>query len=144
MTKPIESSKRRGPTGGLLLAVAAGAFAWSACGPVTASSTISDAADDLDEARKLEAEQNAPYEFTRAETFLHKARELEGYGLFEQAADYARQSRLASEKAMDVARLAGDRERRKERFEPKGKRDRGEGDDDAPRKPGFTPSGEGD
>ena len=103
------------------------------CGPVTTASTIKDAEHDLSEARSLEAQQNAPYEYTKAASYLHKAKELEGYGLYEQASTYARRSRLMSEKANDVARLAQERNSRKAKF---GKKKKG---GDAP--PSFTPSG---
>lgn len=105
------------------------------CGSVTAAGSISDAEHDLDEARGLQAEDNAPYEFTRAATYLHKAKEMQGIGQYEQAGDYARQSQLAAEKALDVARLSKDRQKRKEKFAPKEK------EDDRKDGPSFTPSG---
>ncbi len=109
------------------------------CGPVTTSSLIGDASHDLDEAKSLGAEQNAPYEYTRAAAFLHKAKELEGFGLYQQASEYARQSRVACDKANGVARLAKDREKRDERFgSPKARGKSGRGD-----QPGAPPSSEG-
>ena len=103
------------------------------CGPVTTASTIKDAEHDLAEARSLEAEKNAPYEYTKAASYLHKAKELEGYGMYEQASVFARRSRLMSEKAHDVARLARERNDRRSKF---GTKKKGEGT------PAFTPSGE--
>ncbi len=100
-------------------AVALSAFALIAsagCGPVTTASTISDAERDLGEADTLEGLKRAPYEYTRAKSLLEKAKELEGYGAYESAAAFARQSRTMSEKAIDVARLAAEREKRDEKF----------------------------
>ena len=70
---------------------------------------------------------------TRASAYLHKAKEMQGMGMYEQAGDYARQSQLAAEKALDVARLAKDRQKRKEKFSPK---------DEPKDAPSFTPSGD--
>ncbi|MEY3013003.1 MAG: hypothetical protein RIT45_1738 [Pseudomonadota bacterium] len=86
------------------------------CGPVSTASTISDADRDLEECTSLEAERRAPYEFTKARALLEKAKELEGYGQYESATNFARQSRTMSEKAIDVARLAAEREKRDEKF----------------------------
>lgn len=114
------------------LVVALGALG---CGSVTAASTIGDAEHELAEAQGLQAEENAPYEYTRAAAYLKKAKELQGMGLYEQAGEYARRSHQDSQKALDVARLARDRQKRKERFAPPKAE---------PRKsaPGFTPSGD--
>jgi hypothetical protein len=105
------------------------------CGAVTSSSNIGDARRELDEAKGLDAEKNAPYEYTRADTYFQKAKKLAGEGMYEQASEYARLSQSASEKALDVARLAKDRQKRKEKFAPKQK-------DEGKKAPGFTPSGE--
>ena len=111
------------------------------CGSVTAATSISDATRDLEEAQGLDAAKNAPYEYTRADTLLTKSKELRGRGKYEQAADFARQSQAASEKAVDVARLAQDRTKRREKFAPKAKE---EPRREEPRKgpPAFTPSGD--
>lgn len=111
------------------------------CGSVTAAGTISDAQRSLEEAQGLEAEQNAPYEYTRAAAYLYKARELQGYGLYEQASEYARQSMQAAEKAQDVARLGKDKRQRLEKFAPKA------AEEPKPREgkrsvPGLTPAGD--
>ncbi len=117
-------------TAGLCAAIA---FA-VACGPVSTASTIKDAEHDLSEARGLDAPKNAPYEYTKAAAYLHKAKELEGIGLYEQSATFARRSRLMSEKANDVARLARERSERSEKFGTKKKKDAA---------PAFMPSGGG-
>ena len=107
---------------------------FAACGPVTTNSVISDAEQDLREVHGLKGKDNAPYETTKAEAYLHKAKELQGHGLYEQAGTYARRSRLMSEKAVEVARLAQDRQARKKKFGSKSK---------GPKVPSFTPSGGG-
>lgn len=94
----------------------AGVCALAACGPVRTASMIKDAQFKLDEAHKLDAEKNAPYEYTRAKAYLHKAKELEGSGDFEQAETFADRSGDMSEKAQDVARLAAERNARKNKF----------------------------
>lgn len=86
------------------------------CGPVSTASTISDASRDLEEAETLHAKRRAPYEYTKARALLEKAKELEGYGQYESASNFARQSRTMSEKAIDVARLAAEREKRDQKF----------------------------
>ena len=102
------------------------------CGPVTTASMIDDAERELAEARGLDATKNAPYEYHKADRFLHKAKQLQGYGLYEQSSTFARRSRLMAERAVDVARLAKDRQTRQNKFGSKVKR----------RAPGFTPSSE--
>ncbi len=102
------------------------------CGPVTTASMIDDAERELAEARGLDATKNAPYEYHKADRFLHKAKQLQGYGLYEQSSTFARRSRLMAERAIDVARLAKDRHSRQDKFGSKAKR----------KTPGFTPSSE--
>ncbi len=104
----------------------------AACGPVSTQSVITDAEQDLNEVKGLEGDKNAPYEFSKAAAYLHKAKELQGHGLYEQAGTYARRSRLMSEKAVEVARLAQERTQRKDKFGSKKKKK-------AP--PSFTPGG---
>ena len=118
--------------GATLLIIAVTALA--GCGPVTTASVIHDAEHDLGEVKSLDGEKNAPYEYTKAASYLHKAKELQGHGLYEQASTYARRSRLLSEKAIEVARLAQERSQRKAKFGGK-KAKKGP--------PSFTPSGGG-
>jgi hypothetical protein len=109
----------------LILLVPALAFL-AACGPITSSSAISDAEKALTDARKAEAPEYAPYEFTKADTFLTKAKWLDGAGQFELAGKYARDAREAAQQSVEVA---GPNRERKARFkglkpgspQPKGK-----------------------
>jgi hypothetical protein len=131
---PIERTVRAFPIAswrGTLATLITLAFLAS-CGSVTATSAIGDAQHELDEAKGHEAEDNAPYEYTRAWAYLQKAKKLNGQGMYEQAAEYARVSQTASEKAIDVAHLAKDAKKRKEKFAPKTDEDKGA--------PSFTPS----
>lgn len=105
------------------------------CGSVTAASNLGDAQRQLDEAKGLEADQYAIYEYTRAYSYLQKAKKLNGEGMYEQASEYARLSQTAADKALDVARMNKDREKRREKFAPKKK-------EEGRKAPGFTPSGE--
>lgn len=70
-----------------------------ACGPTQSTALIIDADVELQAARTADASRLAPYEFTAAELYLHKAREEQGYSDFEQAIDFA-------QKALDNARSA--------------------------------------
>ena len=69
------------------------------CGPVYSTSLIMDANVQLEAARAADANKYAPYEYTLADAYLHKAREEQGY------ADYDVCIRLAK-KALDAARIA--------------------------------------
>ncbi len=80
-----------------LLSVLAG------CGPVRSTSVLIDAEVQLQAARTAGAEQRAPYEFTAATLYLHKAREEVGYSqyevgmaLAEKALSYATQAKEAA------------------------------------------------
>ena len=118
----------------LLLTVALGLVvtAVAGCGPVSTASTISDATRELSETKAINAEKFAPYEYNKAAAFLHKSKELEGHGLYEQSSTFARRSRMFSEKALDVAREAQERQKRKQLFGGKRK--------GKAKAPGFTPS----
>ncbi len=75
-----------------------------ACGPTQSTALIIDADVELQAARTADASKLAPYEFTAAELYLHKAREEQGYSDFEQAIDFAQKAvtyaRDAKQKAM--------------------------------------------
>ncbi len=120
----------------LLLALAVVLGGLMCCGPVTTATTISDASRELKEARANDAEKSAPYEYTKAAAFLHKSKELEGHGLYEQSSTFARRSRTMSEKAIDVARESTERQKRKQLFGGKGSKKKKKRNT-----PSFTPSG---
>lgn len=91
----------------------------AACGAVTTQQSLGDAQKQIDEAKKLEGEEFAPYEYTRATAYFQKAKKLTGEGEYEQAAEYAKLAQLAAEKAQDVARLGKERKLRLQKFAPK-------------------------
>ncbi len=128
MVKKLNRATQRLPLTGLLTLFILANSLWG-CGAVNTASSIKDAEIYLREATALDAKKNAPYEYTKASTYLRKAKELEGHGLYEYAAAFARRGQLWAEKAQAVARLAIDRERRAKKFSKK-------------KVPSFTPSGE--
>jgi len=70
----------------------------SGCGPIISTSLIIDAEAKLSAAKAAEAEQYAPYEYTAAEQYLHKAHEELGYADYGPAIDYAYKAADAAEK----------------------------------------------
>lgn len=82
----------------LALALVAG------CGPVASTSHYVDARDSLGVARSEGAEEYAPYEFTKAEIYLRKAKELQGRSDYEQSVVFANQAGDMAKKAVEVAR----------------------------------------
>lgn len=95
------------------LAAAAG------CGAVSASTALNEAGRDLREAQQQQADKFAPYHYTRAETYLRKAKELNGMGQYQVAGEYARVSQEASTKSLEVARVNKEQAARREKFAPK-------------------------
>jgi hypothetical protein len=89
------------------------------CGAVSTQQSLGDAQKQLEEAKKLEGEEFAPYEYTRAASYFQKAKKLTGEGMYEQAAEYAKLAQLSAEKAQDVARLGKERKLRLQKFAPK-------------------------
>lgn len=82
---------------GLLLGAAA-------CGPVQYITKVSqDAASQVAAAKAANAEKYAPYEYTAAVEYLHKAREEEGYADHQAAVHFGR---LASENAEKAKKIA--------------------------------------
>jgi hypothetical protein len=81
----------------------------SGCGPVEYISQVGNKAASAVSAAKLaEADRYAPYEYTAAEEYLHKAREEGGYAQYQDAIDYGHKAEdLANRaRAIAVARLA--------------------------------------
>jgi len=66
------------------------AFISGCVGPIWSSVLIQDADSNFRAAKVIGAEKYAPYEFYKAEEFLHKARQKQAYGQFERAVDYAK------------------------------------------------------
>ncbi len=89
----------------MLRALGAGALlAATGCGPIQYIANVSlEASGALVEAKQMKAEEQAPYEVTAAEEYLHKARELAGYARFQAAVAFGRK---ATEMAHKASRLA--------------------------------------
>ena len=119
--RPAVARKNRLQNTALTRALVGAALVLSAlgCGAVSTQQSLGDAQKQIDEARKLEGEEFAPYEYTRATSYFQKAKQLTGEGMFEQAAEYAKLAQLAAEKAQDVARLGKERKLRLQKFAPK-------------------------
>lgn len=65
-----------------------------------------DAAAELSAAKTAEADTKSPYEYTAAESYLHKAREDHSYANFETAERFARKARDCAQLARARAELA--------------------------------------
>jgi hypothetical protein len=89
--------------------VLAATVAVCGCGPIEYLSQVSNKAAAAVAAAKLaQADRYAPYEYTAAEEYLHKAREEAGYAQYQDAIEYGRRSEeLANRaRAMAIAHLS--------------------------------------
>lgn len=85
----------------LALAVALLAAGSAACGPIAYLNEVTRRADDaVAAARRAEAEKYAPYWWTRATQYLHKARERAAYADFQGANRFGRLATAAAEQAI--------------------------------------------
>ncbi len=80
--------------------------AFCACGPVQSTSHLLDAEVMIEAARTAQADKYAPYEWTAANLYIHKAREEVGYSDFEQAVDFAQKAAKFATQARDSAMKA--------------------------------------
>ncbi len=68
------------------------------CGPIQSTAALIDADVAIEAARAAGAPQTSPYEFTGAEAYLDKAREVSGRAQYEAATNFAGKARdLANE-----------------------------------------------
>jgi uncharacterized OsmC-like protein len=88
----------------LLLASLAG------CGPVQTTSALIDADVEIEGARAAGAATAAPYEFTSAEAYLHKAREESGAARYEAAITSASRARDLAKEARKKAAAASNKD----------------------------------
>jgi hypothetical protein len=84
------------------------------CGPVQTTGALIDADVELEGARAAGAASSAPYEFTAAEAYLHKAREKSGYAQYEAAVTFAQKARELAKAARQKAAGASAREQPQE------------------------------
>ncbi len=101
-----------------VLAVCAVLAASAACGPIQSSSHLIDADVQLEAARTAQAEKYAPYEWTAANLYLHKAREEVGYSDFEQAISYAEKATKFAVQAKSAASKSSKKSEPKPAAEP--------------------------
>lgn len=76
------------------------------CGPIVYVGEVRHASEALDTARAAHAEKYAPYWWTRATEYLHKAREIAAHADFQGANRFGRLAVEAADKATEEARLA--------------------------------------
>jgi len=86
--------------------VAALAAALAACGPITYVGETRKATDAVAAARAVQAEKYAPYWWTRATQYLHKAQEVAAHADFQGANRFGRLATEAANKATEEATLA--------------------------------------
>ena len=82
------------------------AVSLAACGPVTYIGEVRRASDAVDEAKVARAETLAPYWFTRATQYLHKAREVAAHADYQAANRFGRIATESAHKAVDDAHIA--------------------------------------
>lgn len=80
------------------------ALALAACGPVEYISQVTRrASSEVAAAKAAGAEKTAPYEYTSAVLYLHKAREEAGYADFQAAIRFGKVAQKMAEKAKELA-----------------------------------------
>lgn len=99
-------TKRVSYVGRSLLVIAFGLVPMSGCGGVVYAVSASGATSSLEEARELNAERLAPFEFYMAEQHLLKAREEAAQGDYGDASDLASDAEEFANKAARLAREA--------------------------------------
>jgi len=74
------------------------------CGPVEYINQVGNRAASAVSAAKLaSAERYAPYEYTAAEEYLHKAREEAGHAEYQDAIDYGHKAEELADRARAIA-----------------------------------------
>lgn len=101
--KARNETRLRGLRLGLMAVAAAVSIA---CGPVQSTTLIVDASAELSAAKTARADKHAPFEFTAAEEYLHKAREEQSYADFQVAVNFARKSLNCARVARMLAEAA--------------------------------------
>jgi hypothetical protein len=98
----------------LLLALLA-LVALAGCGPIQSTAALIDADVAIEAARAAGAPQGSPYEFTLAEAYLNKAREVSGYAQYEAATRYAARARDLGNEARKNATAASNRAKQEDK-----------------------------
>ena len=76
------------------------------CGPISYVNEVRDASEAIDMARAQQADKYAPYYWTRATQYLHKAREDAEHADFQGASRFGRLASEAAKKAIEDAMMA--------------------------------------
>jgi len=77
---------------------------FGACGPVEYINQVGNKAASAVSAAKLaSAQRYAPYEYTAAEEYLHKAREEAGYAEYQDAIEYGKRAEDLANRARAIA-----------------------------------------
>ncbi len=87
----------------------------AACGPVRSTAALIDADVAIEAARAAGAAQTSPYEFTAAEAYLQKAREVSGYAQYEAATRFAARARDLGNEARKNAIAASNKAKPEEK-----------------------------
>ena len=91
-----------------LLAILAGTLLGSGCGPIEYITIITfEASHAVAAAKGAHADKLAPYEYTAAVEYLHKARELGGHARYQQSVEFGKKARDFGNKAFEIARAQG-------------------------------------
>lgn len=77
------------------------------CGPVRTTANLLDADVQIQAARTAGAEKEAPYEWTLANLYLHKAREEVGHSDYQAGVDFAVKASKYANEAREKAMAAG-------------------------------------
>jgi hypothetical protein len=90
------------------------------CGPVEYINQVGNRAASAVSAAKLaSAERYAPYEYTAAAEYLHKAREEAGYAEYEDAIDYGQKAEELANRARAIALQRMAKEAENAHYQPK-------------------------
>lgn len=98
----------------ILLALLA-VSALAGCGPIQSTASLIDAEVALEAARAAGAQQSSTYEYTLAEAYLNKAREVSGYAQYEAATRFAAKARDLGNEARKNALAASNRAKQEEK-----------------------------
>jgi Domain of unknown function (DUF4398) len=88
---------------GLILSIAG--LGSAGCGPMEYITYITfEASHAVAEAKGVHADRLAPYEYTAAVEYLHKARELGGFSRYHQSVDFGKRARDFGHQAVEISR----------------------------------------
>ncbi len=84
---------------------------FSGCGPTYSTSLLMDADVQLEAARAADAPKLAPYEYTLADAYYHKAQEEQGYADYDVCIRFAKKAlenaKIAKDKALNQTKESG-------------------------------------